>query len=502
MRPFDKVLIANRGEIAVRVIRSLREMGIGSVAVFSDADRSALHVRQADEAVHIGPPPARESYLSVERILDAAKKTGAKAIHPGYGFLSENAGFARACRDAGVAFIGPPPDAIAAMGSKTEARARMIAAGVPVVPGGDARTAEEALVTARRIGFPVMVKAAMGGGGKGMRLCMREEELERAVERAKSEAQKAFGDGSVYLEKAIVRPRHVEIQVLADGHGECVHLFERDCSIQRRHQKIVEETPCPAASDDTVRAMGEVAVRAAKAVNYASAGTIEFLLDESGAFYFLEMNTRLQVEHPITEWITGLDLVREMVRIAAGERLGYAQGDVVRRGAAIECRVYAEDPATGFLPSPGRITALATPAGPFVRDDAGVYAGAEVPSFYDPLVSKLSCWAPTRALAIARMRRALSEYVVSGIRTNLAFHERLLAHAEFAAGRYHTGFIDEHKAALLGPGAPLDNPQALAIALAVTAARQERAREAAGHHENGAAGPSPWVAQHRSRQLR
>ncbi len=499
---FRKVLIANRGEIAVRVIRTLREMGIGSVAVFSDADREALHVRMADQAVHIGPPQARESYLSIDRILAAAKRTGAEAVHPGYGFLSENAAFARACEAAGVTFIGPPADAIAAMGSKTEARARMIAAGVPVVPGGNAGSLEEALATARTIGFPVMVKAAMGGGGKGMRLCAREEDLARAVERARSEAHKAFGDGTVYLEKAIVRPRHVEIQVLGDRHGNAVHLFERDCSIQRRHQKVVEETPCPTAGAALVAAMGEVAVRAAKAVDYCSAGTIEFLLDPGGSFYFLEMNTRLQVEHPITEWITGLDLVREMVRVAAGEPLGYGQAELVRRGAALECRVYAEDPATGFLPSPGRITALAAPAGPYVRDDSGVFPGAEVSSYYDPLISKLSVWAPTRALAIDRMRRALGEYVVSGIRTNLAFHERLLGHPEFAAGRYHTGFLDEHKELLGAADAAMDDPTALAVALAVAVARRQ------GHAggDNAKNGEnigelSPWVAQHRSRQL-
>jgi len=497
---FRKVLIANRGEIAVRIIRTLREMGIATVAVYSDADREALHVRLADEAVHIGPPAPRESYLCIDKILGAAKRTGAEAIHPGYGFLSENAGFSAACAEAGVVFIGPPASAIEAMGSKTAARERMIAAGVPVVPGGNADTVEEALTTARRIGFPVMVKAAMGGGGKGMRLCMHEEDLERAVERARSEAQKAFGDGKVYLEKAILKPRHVEVQVLGDKHGNVVHLFERDCSIQRRHQKVVEETPCPAASDELVREMGEVAVRAAKAVDYCSAGTIEFLLDQDGGFYFLEMNTRLQVEHPITEWVTGLDLVREMVRVAWGEPLGYGQEQVTRRGAAIEVRVYAEDPATGFLPSPGKVTTLVTPNGPFLRDDGGVYAGAEVSSYYDPLISKLSVWAPTRALAVERMRRALGEYVVSGIRTNLPFHERLFRHAAFVEGRYHTGFIDEHKRALLRgeDEAPADEA-ALAIALAVAVSRKQKRVEPIAENSSGT---SPWLAQHRARLLR
>jgi len=498
---FRKVLIANRGEIAVRVIRTLREMGIASVAVYSDADRDALHVRLADEAVHIGPPLVRDSYLRADKILDAARRTGAEAIHPGYGFLSENAGFSQACADAGIVFVGPPASAIAAMGSKTEARARMIEAGVPVVPGGSADTLEEARETARQIGYPVMVKAAMGGGGKGMRLCFHEEDLERAVDRARSEAQKSFGDGKVYLEKAILKPRHVEVQVLGDKHGNVVHLFERDCSVQRRHQKVVEETPCPAAPDDLVRKMGDVAVRAAKAVDYCSAGTIEFLLDQDGHFYFLEMNTRLQVEHPITEWVTGIDLVREMLRVAYGEPLGYGQDDIVRRGAAIEVRVYAEDPATGFLPSPGKVTALVAPAGPFIRDDGGVYAGAEVSSHYDPLISKLSVWAPTRALAVERMRRALGEYVVSGIRTNLPFHERLFRHPDFIAGRYHTGFIDEHKAALLqGMDSPSESDEAaLAVALAVAVAGRQVRVEPVTSGEHGV---SPWLAQHRTRQLR
>lgn len=496
---FRKVLIANRGEIAVRVIRTLREMGIASVAVFSDADRESLHVRLADEAIHIGPALVRESYLCIEKVLGAARRTGADAIHPGYGFLSENAGFASACADAGIAFIGPPAAAILAMGSKTEARARMVAAGVPVVPGGSADTLEEARETAARIGYPIMVKAAMGGGGKGMRLCLHAADLERSIERAQSEAQKAFGDGKVYLEKAILKPRHVEIQVLGDKHGNVVHLFERDCSIQRRHQKVVEETPCPAGNPALIAAMGEVAVRAAKAVNYCSAGTIEFLLDQDGSFYFLEMNTRLQVEHPITEWVTGIDLVREMVRVTAGEPLGYGQADVVRRGAAIECRVYAEDPATGFLPSPGRIVALVTPAGPFVRDDSGVYPGAEVSSHYDPLISKLSVWAPTRALAIERMRRALNEYVVTGIRTNLPFHDRLFQQAEFVAGDYHTGFLEEHKSELFHSQDEPADEVALAVALAVAMARKQKR---VAPIDEALGGASPWLAQHRTRQLR
>ncbi|MBI4701436.1 MAG: acetyl-CoA carboxylase biotin carboxylase subunit [Deltaproteobacteria bacterium] len=497
---FRKVLVANRGEIAVRVIRTLREMGIGAVAVYSDADRTALHVRLADEAVHIGPPLVAESYLRADRILDAARSAGAEAIHPGYGFLSENADFAAACERAGIAFIGPPASAIEAMGSKTGARARMSEAGVPVVPGGTARHPADARATAARLGYPVMVKAAFGGGGKGMRLVAREQDLARSFERAHSEAQAAFGDGTVYLEKAIALPRHVEIQVLGDKEGNVVHLFERDCSIQRRHQKVVEETPCPAADERLVERMGEVAVRAAKAVGYFSAGTVEFLLDRSGEFYFLEMNTRLQVEHPITEWVTGFDLVREMVGVAAGRKLGFDQRGIRRRGAAIECRVYAEDPARGFLPCPGPGAALRAPSGPWVRDDSGVYAGAEVSRYYDPLISKLSAWGPDRAVALARMRRALREYVVAGIRTNLSFHERLLAQPEFCAGRYHTGFIEAHADDLLADRVPehadaRDLCVALAAALAGQERRQRQAATAAGDAERGSL--SPWVRAHR-----
>ncbi len=495
---FGKVLVANRGEIAVRIIRTLHEMGIGAVAVFSDADREALHVRLADEAVHVGPALVSESYLRIDKIMAAAKQTGAEAIHPGYGFLSENTELAGACDAASIVFMGPPSSAISAMGSKTQARACMMEAGVPVVPGGTALDPADAAATAAELGYPVMVKASMGGGGKGMRLVERAADLERAIERARSEAQSAFGDSTVYLEKAIVRPRHVEIQILGDRQGKVVHLFERDCSIQRRHQKVVEETPCPVASDDLVARMGEVAVRAAEAVGYHSAGTVEFLLDADGHFYFLEMNTRLQVEHPITEWITGIDLVREMVRIAAGEPLGYEQSDIQRRGASIECRIYAEDPSTGFLPSPGRITALRVPSGAFVRDDGGVYSGAEVSSHYDPLISKLSVWAPSRDGALARMRRALGEYVVTGIRSNLAFHERLLAHPEFVAGNYHTGFLSEHRSALLEPQALAADDKALAAALAVSVARRQRtAARTAG--SRGAVGVSPWIAAHRAR---
>jgi acetyl-CoA carboxylase biotin carboxylase subunit len=499
-RAFRKVLVANRGEIAVRVTRTLREMGIAAVAVYSDADRASLHVRMADEAYPIGPAAAAESYLRVDKIVDAARKAGCDAIHPGYGFLSENPALPEACERAGIVFIGPPASAMKAMGSKTAARDRMSAAGVPIVPGARCETTDEAIAAAERIGFPVMLKAASGGGGKGMRLVSTPEQMASAWERARSEAKKFFGDDTVYLEKAILRPRHVEIQVLGDREGNLVHVFERDCSIQRRNQKVVEETPSPAASRELVARMGAIAVRGARAVGYFSAGTFEFLLAEDGSFYFLEMNTRLQVEHPVTELVTGLDLVREMVRVAQGEPLGFAQNDLVARGAAIECRVYAEDPSNGFLPSPGVIESLVVPAGPGIRDDGGAYPGCTISSFYDPLISKLSVWAPTRERAVARMRRALSEYVVTGIRTNLAFHEKLFAHPEFVAGRYDTGFIERHKAELLGyPLVKDDRRDAVAVAVAVAAARLERATGAtqASLGESGSR-LSPWVAHHRA----
>ncbi len=492
-----KVLIANRGEIAVRAIRTLREMGRCSVAVYSEADRAALHVRMADEARCIGPAPASESYLRVDRLLDAAKKAGCDALYPGYGFLSENPELPEACERSGVTFIGPPASAMRAMGLKTAARERMAAAGVPIVPGGSANTLEEAKATAARIGYPVMLKATAGGGGKGMREVASEQELAGALERAKSEAKKSFGNETVFLEKLIVRPRHVEIQIVGDQQGNLVHLFERDCSIQRRHQKVVEETPCPAIDADTVRRMGEVAVRGAASVGYFSAGTFEFLLGEDHSFYFLEMNTRLQVEHPITELVTGTDLLREMVLVAEGARLSWRQEQLERRGAAIQCRVYAEDPHAGFLPSPGKITRLRAPSGPGVRDDSGAYEGCEISPFYDSLISKLCVWAPTRELAVARMRRALSEYVVSGIRTTLSFHERLLRHAEFVAGRYDTGFIERHAAALLNDDPLYDDHDLLAAALAIDAYRSERERAQSRSAER-VAGLAPWVAAYRA----
>jgi acetyl-CoA carboxylase biotin carboxylase subunit len=452
------VLVANRGEIAVRVMRACKELGIETVAVYSDADRGSLHVRTADRAVHLGPPPARESYLDAQKILDACQKSGADAVHPGYGFLSENEDFADACEAAKITFIGPTSAAMRQMGDKTTARKTVAAAGVPVVPGNngpDARgfpTVEMALEAAREIGFPVMLKAAAGGGGKGMRLIEGEAKFAAAFDGARREAKAAFGDDTVYLEKAILRPRHVEVQVFADEAGRTIHLGERDCSVQRRHQKVVEESPSPALTPELRARMGEVAVKAAQACGYRGAGTIEFLLGADKSFYFLEMNTRLQVEHPVTEMVTGLDLVAWQIAVAEGKPLPLTQeeADLRRRGAAIECRVYAEDPIK-FLPSPGKITALRVPSGPYVRDDSGVTAGSEISVFYDPLVSKLITWGNDRDEAMSRMRRALDEYRVGGIKTNLPFHRRLLRHPAFLAGDYDTGFIEREKAILLAP---------------------------------------------------
>jgi acetyl-CoA carboxylase, biotin carboxylase subunit len=443
---FRRVLVANRGEIAVRVMRACRELGIESVAVYSEPDRSALHVRQADRAYPIGPAPAAESYLRIDKLIDAAKQAGADAVHPGYGFLSERAAFAEACADAGLVFIGPSPHAIGAMGDKVEARRLMRAAGVPVVPGSDDALAadDEVERIAASIGFPVMLKAAGGGGGKGMRLVGAPTELRSALRAARSEARSAFGDDRVYVEKAIVRPRHVEVQVLGDADGHVVHLYERECSIQRRHQKVIEESPSTAIDQATREEMGRVAVQAAKAVDYVSAGTIEFLVDPDRRFYFLEMNTRIQVEHPITEAVTGIDLVKAQIEIAAGRPLGFRQKDVVQRGWAIECRIYAEDPENNFLPAPGRIDVLRAPSGIGIRDDSGVYEGFEVTTHYDPILSKLVAWGATRDEAIHRMLRALREYVIVGPTSNIAFHRWALEQPAFRAGDIDTGFIGRH----------------------------------------------------------
>jgi acetyl-CoA carboxylase biotin carboxylase subunit len=441
---FKKILIANRGEIAVRVIRACHEMGIAAVAVYSDVDRAALHVRKADEAYPIGAAAASESYLNIQKILDVAARSGADAIHPGYGFLSENAKFARACADAGVKFIGPTGAAMDAMGSKTQARRAMEGAGVPIVPGTSRglESFEQAEQVAARIGYPVMLKAAAGGGGKGMRLVHTPEDLKSALEGARSEAERSFGDGEVYIEKAIVNPRHIEMQILADEHGNTVYLGERECSIQRRHQKVVEEAPSPIVDGDMRRRMGEVAVRVAQAAGYTNAGTVEFLVDRQKDFYFLEMNTRLQVEHPVTELVTGLDLVHLQIRIAAGERLPFTQRDVQIRGHAIECRIYAEDPDNNYFPSPGRITLLLAPSGPGIRRDSGMYEGWTVPMDYDPLLAKLIGYGSDREQAIGRLTRALNEYFVGGIKTNISLFRRILGDGDFRAGKLDTGFLD------------------------------------------------------------
>jgi acetyl-CoA carboxylase biotin carboxylase subunit len=463
-----RVLIANRGEIAIRVARACHELGLGAVAVYSEADRGAPHTLAADQAVAVGPAPARESYLNVDALLAAARTAGADAVHPGYGFLAESAAFARAVEGAGLVWIGPPPDAIATMGDKLAARAAVAHAGVSLVPGTELadEAPREAVRRVAALGFPVLVKAAAGGGGKGMRTVASAAELPDALAAARREAEAAFGDGRVYVEKLLVRPRHVEVQVLGDRHGTLVHLGERECSIQRRHQKIVEETPCPILDDRLRAEMTAAALAAAHAVAYTSAGTVEFLLDADGRFYFLEMNTRIQVEHPVTEWVTGIDLVAAQLRIAAGERLGFAQRDVAMRGHAIEVRVYAEDPAASFFPSAGPILALREPAGPGVRVDSGVAAGTVVPLEYDPLLSKISAWGADRATAVTRLRAAVRDTVVLGPTTNLAFLHDVLAHPAFVRGETSTSFLADHLAAWQ-PGGDEEGLAAVAAALAL-----------------------------------
>jgi len=454
--PHRKVLIANRGEIAVRVMRACREMGLGTVAVYSDCDRTALHVRLADEAYYIGPSPATESYLRIDRIVEVAVRSGATLVHPGYGFLAENEDFAQACVDAGLTFVGPSPEVIARMGSKTGARRVAIAAGVPVVPGTQEPFADDVpdIVIAAEagvVGYPLLVKAVSGGGGKGMRTVARPEDLSAAIRTARSEAGSAFGDATVYLERRILRPRHIEVQLLGDAYGTVIPFVERECSIQRRHQKVVEESPSIALTDATRRAMAECAAAVARTVGYTNAGTIEFLLDEDGTFYFLEMNTRLQVEHPITEMVTGIDLVHWQLRIAMGERLTIdPQRALTPRVHAIECRIYAEDPDQGFMPSPGLVRALSIPGGPGVRDDRGVAAGFAIPLFYDSMISKLVVWGDTRTDAIARLSRALDEYRVIGVRTTLPFFRWLAAQPEFASGDFDTTYLDSLLAARKG----------------------------------------------------
>jgi acetyl-CoA carboxylase biotin carboxylase subunit len=442
---FKKILIANRGEIALRIIRTCKEMGIKTVAVYSEADRYSLHVRFADEAVCIGPGPSKESYLNIPRIIAAAEITNAEAIHPGYGFLAENAMFAEICESSGIKFIGPTPDAIEAMGDKALAKETMRKAGVPVIPGSDGvvETLEQAREIANEIGYPIMLKAAAGGGGKGMRMVRNDEELENAWQTARAEAEAAFGNPAVYIEKFIEKPRHIEIQILADEHGNVIHLGERDCSIQRRHQKLIEESPSPIVTPELREAMGQAAVKGAKSVKYRNAGTIEFLVDKDGNFYFMEMNTRIQVEHPVTEMVYGIDIVREQVRIASGEKLGIKQKQIKPNGHAIECRINAEDPFNGFRPSPGKITALHFPGGFGVRVDSHIYQEYVVPPYYDSMIAKLIVHAKNRDEAIARMLRALDEFVIEGVHTTIPFHIKILNSPQFRSGvDYDTKYID------------------------------------------------------------
>jgi acetyl-CoA carboxylase biotin carboxylase subunit len=497
--PFRKLLIANRGEIAVRIARGCRELGVRTVAVYSEPDAGAPHLRAADEAYALGGTTASETYLRGDLLVEIARRSGAEAVHPGYGFLAENADFAQRCADAGLVFVGPPPAAMRALGSKTAARKTLQAAGVPVVPGtlDPVPTADEAAKLARDIGFPIALKAVSGGGGKGMRVVHAPADLESAFRQASSEAQAAFGDPSMYLERLITRPRHVEVQILADRDGNVVHLGERECSVQRRHQKLVEESPSPAVDPDLRARMGDVAVRAAQAVGYTNAGTCEFLLDADGSFYFLEVNARLQVEHPVTELVTGLDLVHQQLRIAAGEPLGFTQDDVHFRGHAIECRVSAEDPYNGFFPSTGRVRAVHEPAGPGVRLDSALEAGQDVSLHYDPLLAKLIVWAPDRPAALRRMRRALGEYLVLGVATTIPFHRWLMEHPSFVGGDLETGFVDRHWS-----GEPAHNPAdlenvAIAAALAAHTRRQSR-RPAAPSADSG----SRWLSLARRAALR
>jgi acetyl-CoA carboxylase biotin carboxylase subunit len=491
---FRKILIANRGEIAVRVIRACREMGIASVAVFSEADADALHVRTADEAVLLGPPPAADSYLDMDRIVAAARATGAEAVHPGYGFLAENAAFARRCEAERLVFIGPNSAALELVGDKVRARQAMDKAGVPTVPGMKtcSASAAEFRAAARALGYPVMVKASAGGGGKGMRIVADEAGLETALEAGRREAKSAFGDDSVYLEKCLEEPRHVEFQVLADNRGRMVHLFERECSIQRRHQKVLEESPSPALDDGLRREMGETAVRAMQAAGYTNAGTVEFLLDKDQRFYFLEVNARLQVEHPVTELVTGVDLVRQQILIAAGADLAFAQEDLAQRGHAIECRIYAEDPRRNFLPSGGRIAFLREPRGPGVRFDSGIFEGFEVPVFYDPILAKLIVWAEDREAARRRMAAALDDCVILGVRTTAGFLRDVVAHPDFVSGRVTTAFIGAHFASW-GTGEGEEDRKRLALAAAAFEALSPAptaARPSAGRRPETV---SPWA---------
>jgi acetyl-CoA carboxylase biotin carboxylase subunit len=498
-----KVLIANRGEIALRIVRACQELGVRSVAVYSDADAHAPHVREADEAVHIGPAASAESYLKGDVIIAAAKRVGADAIHPGYGFLSEREWFARAVRDAGLVWIGPPAEAIAAMGSKTAARTLAVKHDVPVVPGTTEAlsSADEAVKVAATFGFPVLLKAAAGGGGKGMRVVRTAAEMVPAWDAARRESKNAFGDDAVYIEKFIEGPRHVEIQVLADSHGNVISLGERECSVQRRHQKMIEEAPSPAVDAELRRRMGAAAVRAARAAGYVNAGTCEFLLDKSGAFYFLEMNTRIQVEHPVTELVTGIDLVQWQIRIASGERIPFP-AEIEPRGWAIECRLTSEDPSNGFLPSTGRVEYLHVPTGPGVRWDGGIEAGSEVGLHYDPMLAKLIVWGATRADAIERMHRALRELIVDGLETSREFHLRVMEDADFRAGRIDIQWLERRLESLLAVAPADDELRTAAIAAALVAEHERRGAAPVASRDQAAAAEPAWAALARRSGLR
>ena len=503
-RKLRKVLIANRGEIAVRVVRACRELGIESIAVFSDADAHAVHAREADEAIHIGAAPSNESYLVGDRIIEAARASGADAIHPGYGFLSEREWFARAVRDAGLIFVGPPPEAIAAMGSKTAARQLAMSVGTPVVPGTTEplRDAKEAARVAGEFGYPILLKAAAGGGGKGMRVVHKEAELATALESARREAKNAFGDDAVYVEKYIEKPRHVEIQVLGDSHGNVLHLGERECSVQRRHQKMIEEAPSVAVSPELRQRMGAAAVAAARAAGYVNAGTCEFLLAQNGEFYFLEMNTRIQVEHPVTELVTGIDLVQWQLRVAAGEKLPFAQSEIQPRGWAIECRITSEDSYNGFLPSTGEITYMHVPSGPGVRWDGGVEAGSNVGLFYDPMIGKLIVWAENRAAAVERMHRALQELTICGLETSRDFHLRMMENAEFRKGAIDIQWLERTLPEILERKPPAETERLAVVAAVLLAERFRNAPRRVGASTSATTIDDAWTRAARVESLR
>ena len=499
---FKRILIANRGEIAVRIARACRELDIETVAVYSEADRESLHVKYADHAYPIGPAPSTQSYLSMDRIVEVCKRSRAEAVHPGYGFLAENAGFAQRCKDEGIVFIGPSPKVIDQMGDKVKARQLMKAAGVPVVPGSDGilTSEEEVLKTIESIGYPCMLKAVAGGGGRGLRLVRSRREVSSAYRAVGSEAASAFGDARLYVEKFIEKPRHVEMQILADNYGHVIHLYDRECSIQRRHQKVIEESPSPGLEDRTRRRLGRIAIQGARAVGYVGAGTLEFLLDNEQNFYFLEMNTRLQVEHAVTERVVGIDLVKAQIEVAAGGYLPWRQRHITQTGHAIECRIYAEDPEHDFMPCPGKIDGLRLPEGLGLRNDCGVYEGAEVSIYYDPMIAKLICWGENRVEAILRMRRALREYQVRGIKTNISFLQWILRHPRFMSGDVNTGFIDQEYRSL-------DSEEVLphkeiALASAAIAALHGEQEQTLGLLAKRAAEPSKWREQGKRTGLR